>query len=115
MLWGELDGQFSLDRFGIRGARATTNPTHTPWPTLLIPTGTIISFPKDLWRHDPRPIPPREHPDIEEGEGEDFYTDEDQSEEPRPEYHDARSGTISMSYPDANESTDALDIRSRDG
>jgi hypothetical protein len=70
------------------------------------------TFPMDLWRHDPGPILPRQHPDIEE-EDEDFYADEDQYE-PRSDiqYHDAHSDRMSLSQPDTDELNDVLDIRS---
>ena len=70
------------------------------------------AFPMDLWRHDPGPILPRQHPDIEE-EDEDFYAEEDQYE-PRSDeqYHDAHSDRMSLSQPDTDELNDVLDIRS---
>jgi hypothetical protein len=70
------------------------------------------TFPMDLWRHDPGPILPRQHPDIEE-EDEDIYADEDEyvpiSDH---QYHDAHSDRMSMSQPDTDELNDVLDIRS---
>jgi len=72
------------------------------------------TFPMDLWRHDPGPILPRRHPDIEEEDEEDFYADEDQYEESRSDaqYHDAHSDAMSLSQPDTDELNDVLDIRS---
>ena len=70
------------------------------------------TFPVDIWRYDPGPILPRQHPDIEEEDEEDFYTDEDQYEEPRLGSHDTHSDTMSLSQPDTDELNDVLDIRS---
>ena len=72
------------------------------------------NIPMDLWRYDPGPILPRQHPDIDEEEEDDFYADDDQYEDPglEPRHYDTHSDTMSTSQPDTDELNDVLDIRS---
>ncbi|KAF9654086.1 hypothetical protein BDM02DRAFT_3107332 [Thelephora ganbajun] len=76
------------------------------------------TIPTDLWRYDPGPILPRRYATTDEDtideEGDDFYAEEGQYEEPMldAQYNDAHLDTMSMSQPDTDELNDVLDIRS---